>query len=76
MSIANEIPKKEIAPLKKNYLNIYNPADIKRWGVARFLDEVCLKEPISIPDFGFSTEESKRMDAILEEEKRASVNDI
>jgi len=36
----------------------YSPADIKRWGVERFLDEVCEKAPIAIPDLGFTEKEN------------------
>ncbi len=35
-----------IPPLKRVKLNIYNPGDIKRWGVEHFMDDVCSKEII------------------------------
>ncbi|GAB3921007.1 hypothetical protein [Larkinella terrae] len=63
-----------IPPLKRGQWNSYSPADIKRWGVQRFLDEVCEKEPIQIPDLGFTEEEQQRMDRILKQEKEASAN--
>lgn len=61
-----------IPPLKRGRLNSYSPADIKRWGVQRFLDEVCEKDPIPIPNLGFTEEENRRMDELLQEEKEAS----
>lgn len=71
--------KKSIEPipaLKRGQWNIYSPDDIKRWGVQRFLDEVCEKEPIQIPDLGFSDEENQRMDQILKEERDATANGL
>jgi hypothetical protein len=65
-----------IPPLKPGQWNSYSPADIKRWGVERFLDEVCAKEPIAIPNLGFTEEENRRMDQILEEERQASANGL
>lgn len=56
--------------------NSYSPADIKRWGVQRFLDEVCAKEPIEIPDLGFTEEENQRMDEILKQEREAATNGL
>jgi hypothetical protein len=52
--------------LKKGKMNSYRPEDIKRWGVERFMDTVCAKEDIEIPSLGFTDEENKRMDEILE----------
>ena len=49
----------------------YSPADIKRWGVQRFLAEACPPEPLLIPDLGFTPEENARMDALLAEERAA-----
>lgn len=53
--------------------NSYSPADIRRWGVERFLDEVCAKEPFQIPDLGFTEAENQRMDEILREERQAGI---
>lgn len=64
-----------IPPLKRGRLNSYSPVDIKRWGVQRFLDAVCEKETIPIPDLGFSEEENRRMDEVLNEEREASRDD-
>ena len=66
----------EPIPPKKPGMNSYRPEDIKRWGVERFLDAVCAKEPIAIPDFNFTDEESRRMDEILEEERQAAANGL
>jgi len=52
--------------------NSYSPEDIRRWGVKRFLDEVCAKEPFTIPDLRFTDEENRRMDEILQQERQAS----
>lgn len=71
--------KKALEPipvLKRGQWNIYSPEDIKRWGVQRFLDEVCEKEPIPIPDLGFTDEENQRMDQILTEERQAAINGL
>ena len=60
-----------IPPMRPGRMNIYSPADIKRWGVQRFLDTVCLEEPLQIPDLGFTAEENALMDEILREERDA-----
>jgi len=54
----------------------YSPADIKRWGVERFLDEVCEKAPIAIPDLGFTEKENQRMNDLLKEEREAARDGI
>jgi hypothetical protein len=56
--------------LQKGKTNSYRPEDIKRWGVNHFMDVVCAKEDILIPNLGFTDEENKRMDAILLEETK------
>ena len=66
----------EIPPMRKGRLNLYSPADIKRWGVERFLDTVCRKEPLEIPDLGFTDEENALMDEILREEREASARGL
>lgn len=65
-----------IPPLRRGQWNSYSPADIKRWGVQRFLDEVCEKEPIQIPDLGFTDQENQRMDQILQQEQEAAANGL
>lgn len=74
MKIENQA--KSIPPLKSGRLNSYSPADIKRWGVERFLDEVCETDPVNIPDLGFTAEENQRMDVIIQLEKVASKNGL
>lgn len=69
-------PLETIPPLKRGQWTSYSPADIKRWGVQRFLDEVCEKEPIQIPDLGFTEEENQRMDQILKQEREATANGL
>lgn len=61
-----------IPTLKTGRSNSYSPADIKRWGVERFLDEVCETNPIVVPDLGFTEEENARTNTILENERVAS----
>ena len=59
----------EIPLMKPGQINCYSPADIKRWGAQRFLDTVCRKEPLEMPDFGFTDEENAAMDEILRRER-------
>ena len=70
-TIADEIP-----PMRPGRMNLYSAADIKRWGVERFLDTVCRKEPLEIPDLGFTDEENRAMDEILREEREASARGL
>ena len=65
-------PLEPIPPIRKGQ-NSYSPADIKRWGVERFLNEVCSKEPFQIPDLGFTEEENRLMDQVLKQEREANV---
>lgn len=65
-----------IPPMRVGQWNSYRPEDVKRWGVERFLDEVASKEPLEIPDLGFTEEENRRMDEILREEREAANNGI
>lgn len=58
-----------IPPLRWGQLTCYSPADIKRWGVQRFLDTVAPTQPLPIPDLGFTAEENARMDELLREER-------
>lgn len=71
-----EILSDVIPPLRPNRMNVYSTADIKRWGVQRFLDTVCAKEPLQIPDLGFTEEENRLMDEILREEREASARGL
>lgn len=56
--------------------NSYKPEDIRRWGVQRFMNEIAPKEPLEIPDLGFSDDENRRMDEILTQEREASANGL
>ena len=55
--------------------NSYKPDDIRRWGVERFMNEIVPKEPLAIPDLGFSADENHHMDELLKQEHVASAND-
>lgn len=59
--------KQESIPPIRRGNNSYKPEDIRRWGVKRFLEEVTPKEPLSIPDLGFTEEENHRMNELLKE---------
>ena len=65
-----------IPPLRRGQLTYYSPADIKRWGVQRFLDAVAPTEPLPIPDLGFTAEENARMDDLLREERDAAARGL
>ncbi|WP_375416436.1 hypothetical protein [uncultured Hymenobacter sp.] len=65
-----------IPPLRPGRINEYSTTDIKRWGVQRFLDTVCGKKPLEIPDLGFTEEENRLMDEILREEREASARGL
>lgn len=56
--------------------NSYKPEDIQRWGVQRFMTEIAPKEPLEIPDLGFSEDENRRMDQLLKQEREASANGL
>ena len=66
----------EPIPPRKRGTNSYNPADIKRWGVQRFLDERASQGPFIIPPMHFTEEENRRMDELLEEERQATANGL
>lgn len=69
----NEKPFEPIPPMHIGG-NSYSPADIRRWGVERFLNEVCQKEPFIIPNWGFTDEENRRMDEVLDQERQATAD--
>lgn len=62
--------------MKPHKWNSYRPEDVNRWGTERFLHEVAPKDPIPIPDLGFTEEENKRMDELLREEREYKENDL
>jgi len=59
----------EVIPPMRRGANSYKPEDIVRWGIQRFLEEIAPKKPLEIPDLGFTDEENKRMDDLLNEEQ-------
>lgn len=65
-----------IPPMRPNRMNSYSTADIKRWGVERFLDAVARKEPLEIPDLGFTDEENRLMDELLRQDREDSANGL
>lgn len=65
-----------IPHLRPGQRTAYSPAAIRRWGVARFLAEVCPAEPLPIPDLGFTPEENARMDALLAQERAATADGL
>ena len=65
-----------IPPLRWGQLTYYSPADIRRWGVQRFLDAVAPAAPLPIPDLGFTAEENARMDDLLREERAAAARGL
>ena len=68
MTVTKKITLDIIPKLQKGKPTSYRPEDIKRWGVSHFMDVVCAKEDIIIPNLGFTDEKNKRMDIILLEE--------
>jgi hypothetical protein len=66
-------PLEPIPPMRTSG-NSYSSADIRRWGVERFLNEMCSKEPFVIPDLGFTDEENRRMDEVLDQERQATAD--
>ncbi len=65
-----------IPAMRPSRVNVYSPADIKRWGVERFLDAVARKEPLEIPDLGFTDEENETMDEVLRQEREAAAHGL
>lgn len=68
MTVAKKTALDIIPKLQKGKPTSYRPEDIKRWGVNHFMDVVCEKGTLVVPNLGFTDEENKRMDAILLEE--------
>ena len=64
-----------IPPMRRG-ANSYKPEDIRRWGVQRFMNEISPKEPLEIPDLGFSAEENQRMDELLKQEQETTANGL
>ncbi len=61
--------KSSIPLLQKGKLNIYSPQQINQiGGIEKFLDLVASKEPILIPEFGFSDAEWDVMEKHLRDD--------
>lgn len=62
--------KKILVPLlKKGTLNIYSPQQINAvGGIEKFLDLVAQKQPIPMPDFGFTEAEWQDMEKYLRDD--------
>ena len=68
-------PMEPIPPMRRG-ANSYKPEDIRRWGVQRFMDEIAPKEPLEIPDLGFSADENQRMDELLKQGPETAANGL
>ncbi|MCU0325371.1 MAG: hypothetical protein MUF45_08985 [Spirosomaceae bacterium] len=69
MITTKKIANIPILPIQKGKLNIYSPEQIKRvGGIENFLDLVALKEPINIPDLGFTEEQWDEMEKLLRDD--------
>lgn len=69
MITSKKIPPTKIPPLQKGKLNIYSPEQVKQaGGIENFLNIVALKEPITIPDLGFSEEQWNEMEKLLRDD--------
>ena len=71
-----EAPTDEIPPLRPGRITTYSPVDIRRWGVERFLAAVCRKEPLQIPDLGFTDEENRATDEVMRQEREAAAHGL
>lgn len=70
-TVADEIP-----PMRPGRINVYSADDILRWGVERFFEVVGRKEPLKIPDLGFTDEENKAMDELLRQDRENSADGL
>jgi hypothetical protein len=68
MKVEQEITLEHIPTISEKGLDVYDPSDIKRWGVERFLDAVAPKESLHF-GIAFSEDENRRMDEIIAQEK-------
>ena len=68
-------PMEPTPPMRRG-ANSYKPEDIRRWGVQRFMDEIAPKEPLEIPDLGFSADENQRMDELLKQGLETAANGL
>ena len=56
----------KVPKMKKGQTNVYDPALIKAVGAELFFDLVAPKQPVPMPDLGFSKEEWDEMEKMLE----------
>ena len=68
MKVEQEVALEHIPTISEKGSNVYDPSDIKRWGVERFLDAVAPKESLRF-GIAFSEDENRRMDEIIAQEK-------
>lgn len=68
--------KDQIPSMKPHKWNSYRPEDVKRWGIERFLHETAPKDPIPIPNLGFTEEENRQMDELFKEEQEQKENGL
>ncbi len=62
-----------IPAMKRGKINSYRPEDIRRWGVARFLQATTVDEPFFGVFPEFTEAENKAMNALLAEGDKGSV---
>lgn len=69
MITTKKIDSSAIPPIQKGKMNIYSPEQIRRaGGVENFLDLIALKEPIHIPDLGFTDDQWDEMEKLLRDD--------
>ena len=54
-----------IPKMKKSQSNIYDPALIKAIGAALFFDLISPREPVQMPDLGFSDADWNEMEPVI-----------
>jgi hypothetical protein len=59
----------KVPKIKKGQTNMYDPALIKAVGAELFFDLVAPKQPVPMPDLGFSKEEWDDMEKMLETDR-------
>ncbi|MCA0232057.1 MAG: hypothetical protein LCH91_16420 [Bacteroidetes bacterium] len=58
-----------VPKMKKGQSNVYDPAIIKAVGSELFFDLVASKQPLPMPDLGFSEAEWKDMEKMLDNDQ-------
>jgi hypothetical protein len=59
----------KVPKMKKGQTNVYDPALIKAVGAELFFDLVAPKQPVRMPDLGFSEAEWKDMEKMLDNDQ-------